>query len=130
MKKIEVVAAIIKKDDKFLITQRGYGEYKDYYEFPGGKIEKDETNIEALKREIFEELEATINVDEFLLTVEYDYKDFHLTMHTYICSLIDDHIKMKEHEDMRFINIEEIDKYVFLPADEIIINKLKETLKN
>lgn len=130
MKKIEVVAAIIKKDDKFLITQKGYGEYKDYYEFPGGKIEKDETNIEALKREIFEELEAKINVDEFLLTVEYDYKDFHLTMHTYICSLKDDHIKMKEHEDMRFINIEEIDKYVFLPADEIIINKLKETLKN
>ena len=88
MKQVEVVAAVIKKDDKILATQRGYGEFKGGWEFPGGKPELGETKEQALKREIKEELNADINVDNFIKTVEYDYPNFHLTMHTYYCSLI------------------------------------------
>ncbi|MBR4268667.1 MAG: (deoxy)nucleoside triphosphate pyrophosphohydrolase [Prevotella sp.] len=87
MKTIEVVAAVIRKDDKIFATQRGYGEWKDWWEFPGGKMEQGETPEEALKREIYEELSTDISVDEFLCTVEYDYPKFHLVMHCYKCSL-------------------------------------------
>ena len=86
MKHIEVVAAIIRKGDKIFATQRGYGEWKDWWEFPGGKMEAGETPEEALKREIREELSTEISVDEFLCTVEYDYPAFHLTMHCYLWS--------------------------------------------
>ena len=86
MKQIEVVAAIICKVDKIFATQRGYGDFKDWWEFPGGKIENGETPEEALKREIREELSTEINVDNFLCTVEYDYPNFHLTMHCFFCS--------------------------------------------
>ena len=88
MKQIEVVAAIIRKGDKIFATQRGYGEWKDWWEFPGGKMEAGETPKEALKREIREELSTEISVDELLCTVEYDYPKFHLTMHCYLCSLL------------------------------------------
>ena len=88
MKQIEVVAAIIRKGDKIFATQRGYGEWKDWWEFPGGKMEAGETPEKALVREIREELSAEISVDEYLCTVEYDYPKFHLTMHCYLCSLV------------------------------------------
>ena len=88
MKTIEVVAAVICKDDKIFATQRGYGEWKDWWKFSGGKIEPGETPKDALRREIREELSTDISVDEFLCTVEYDYPKFHLVMHCYMCSLL------------------------------------------
>ena len=129
MKNIEVVASIILKDNQIFITQRGYGEFKDKWEFPGGKIEANETKEDALKREIEEELEAKIKIELFLNTIEYSYPTFHLTMHSYICSLISPSLVLKEHEAAKFIDINEIDKYDFLPADILVINELKQYLK-
>lgn len=129
MKNIEVVASIILKDNQIFITQRGYGEFKDKWEFPGGKIEANETKEDALKREIEEELEAKIKIELFLNTIEYSYPTFHLTMHSYICSLISPSLVLKEHEAAKFIDIDEIDKYDFLPADILVINGLKQYLK-
>lgn len=129
MKNIEVVASIILKDNQIFITQRGYGEFKDKWEFPGGKIEANETKEDALKREIEEELEAKIKIEGFLNTIEYSYPTFHLTMHSYICSLISPSLVLKEHEAAKFIDIDEIDKYDFLPADILVINELKQYLK-
>ena len=136
MKVVEVVAAVIKKDNKILATQRGYGDFKDGWEFPGGKPEGNETKEEALKREIKEELNADISVDDYICTVEYDYPNFHLTMHTYFCSLIKDNIELLyhdeeklEHEAMKWLTIDEIDSVDWLGADIEIVNKLKEILK-
>lgn len=132
MKKIEVVAAVIKKDDKILATQRGYGEFKGGWEFPGGKPEAEETKEEALKREIKEELNADINVGDYICTVEYDYPNFHLTMHTYYCSLLSDKLEnvyhdedKLEHEDMRWLSKNELDSVDWLNADIEIVNHLK-----
>ena len=125
MKTIEVVAAIIRKDDKIFATQRGYGEWKDWWEFPGGKIEPGETPENALKREIREELSVEINVDEFLCTVEYDYPKFHLTMHCYLCSLLTDALHLNEHEAAKWLGKDELDSIKWLPADESIIEMLK-----
>ena len=105
MKQIEVVAAIIRKGDRIFATQRGYGEWKDWWEFPGGKMEAGETPEEALKREIREELSAEISVDEFLYMVDYDYPQFHLTMHCYLCSLVTEALHLNEHEAAIIINI-------------------------
>ena len=101
MKQIEVVAAIIREGDKIFATQRGYGEWQDWWEFPGGKIEAGETPEEALKREIREELSTEISVDEFLCTVEYNYPAFHLNMHCFLCSLLTDALHLNEHETAR-----------------------------
>ena len=101
MKKIEVVAAIIVKEKKVFATQRGYGEFKDGWEFPGGKIELGESSEEALVREIREELDVDIKVGRLLETVEYDYPRFHLTMHCFICELLSEEIILKEHEDAK-----------------------------
>ena len=125
MKKIEVVAAIIRKEDEILATQRGYGEWQDWWEFPGGKIEAGETPEEALKREIREELSTEINVEEFLCTVEYDYPKFHLTMHCYLCSLLTEALHLNEHEAAKWLVKDELDCVRWLPADKIIIEKLK-----
>ena len=125
MKKIEVVAAIIRKKDEILATQRGYGEWQDWWEFPGGKIEAGETPEEALKREIREELSTEINVEEFLCTVEYDYPKFHLTMHCYLCSLLTEALHLNEHEAAKWLTKTELDSVKWLPADKIIIEKLK-----
>lgn len=132
MKTIEVVAAVIKENDTYLATQRGYGDFKGMWEFPGGKIEPDENKEEALKREIKEELNAEINVDNYLCTVNYDYPEFHLIMHTYICSLnssIDSNVKHDEiefeHEDYKWLTIENINEVEWLPADIEIVNELK-----
>jgi 8-oxo-dGTP diphosphatase len=125
MKQIEVVAAIIRKDDKIFATQRGYGDWKDWWEFPGGKMEQGETPEEALKREICEELSAEINVDELFSTVDYDYPKFHLTMHCYLCTLLKDAMHLNEHESARWLAKDELDGVKWLPADKSIIEKLK-----
>ena len=125
MKHIEVVAAIIRKEDKVFATQRGYGEWKDWWEFPGGKMEPGELPQDALKREIREELSTEINVNEYLCTVEYDYPKFHLTMHCYLCSLLTDALHLNEHEAARWLAKGELDSVNWLPADKTIIEQLK-----
>ena len=125
MKSIEVVAAIIRKEDKIFVTQRGYGEWKDWWEFPGGKMEPGESPQDALKREIREELSTEINVNEYLCTVEYDYPKFHLTMHCYLCSLLTDALHLNEHEAARWLAKSELDSVNWLPADKTIIEQLK-----
>ena len=125
-KNIEVVAAIICKEDQIFATQRGYGEWKDWWEFPGGKMEAGETPEEALVREIREELSTEISVDEFLCTVEYDYPQFHLTMHCYICSLLTESLHLNEHEAARWLKKEEMESVKWLSADVKVIERLKE----
>ena len=125
-KRIEVVAAIIRKGDKIFATQRGYGEWKDWWEFPGGKIEAGETPEEALKREIREELSTEISVDEFLCTVEYDYPAFHLKMHCYLCSLLTEALHLNEHEAAKWLTKEELDSVKWLPADLEVVEKMKQ----
>ena len=128
MKTIEVSAAIIIKDKKIFVTRRGYGEFKDMWEFPGGKLESGETGEMAIIREIKEELDADIIIDKYLCTIDYDYEKFHLIMHNYICHLASDHIILKEHEDAKFVSIDELDKVDFLPADILVVKELKKTL--
>jgi 8-oxo-dGTP diphosphatase len=103
MKKIKVAAAIIMKDGLFFATQRGYGGYKDWWEFPGGKVEAGETSEEALKREIREELDTEVSVDEFLMTVEYDYPEFHVSMDCFICSVVKGDLTLLEHEAAKWL---------------------------
>ena len=126
MKNIEVVAAIIRKGDKIFATQRGYGDWKDWWEFPGGKMEPGETPEEALKREIKEELSADISVEEFLTTVEYDYPAFHLTMHCYLCTLLDEAMHLNEHEAARWLSKAELRSVKWLPADLEVVERMKE----
>lgn len=121
---VEVVAAIILRDGKFFATQRGYGEWKDWWEFPGGKMEVGETPEEALKREIREELSTEISVDEFLYTVEYDYPKFHLTMHCYLCTLLTEALHLNEHEAAKWLTNEELNSVKWLLADKIIVEQL------
>lgn len=125
MKQIEVVAAIIRKEHKIFATQRGYGEWKDWWEFPGGKMEAGEMPEEALKREIREELSTEISVGELLCTMEYDYPKFHLTMHCYLCSLLTDALHLNEHEAASWLTKEELNSVDWLPADKGIIEKIK-----
>ena len=125
MKRIEVVAAIIRKEGKIFATQRGYGEWKDWWEFPGGKMEPGETPEEALKREIREELSTEIRVDELLCTVEYDYPKFHLTLHCYLCSLVTEALHLNEHEAARWLANDELDSVKWLPADREVIEKMR-----
>lgn len=124
MKRIEVVAAIIIRDGKVFATQRGYGEFKDGWEFPGGKVESGESREEALKREIKEELDAEIQVNRLLETVEYDYPKFHLTMHCFVCELESENLILKEHEDARWLSMDEMDTMDWLPADRDVAGKV------
>ncbi len=124
MKTIEVVAAIIKKDNKYLATQRGYGKYKDGWEFPGGKMEPGESREDAIVREIKEELATNIKVDSYLTTVDYDYEDFHLTMHCFLCSILDGNIELLEHKDAKWLGKEELHNVDWLPADLAIVDLL------
>lgn len=123
---VEVVAAIIFRDGKLFATQRGYGEWKDWWEFPGGKIEHGETPEEALKREIREELSIEICIEDFFCTVEYVYPKFHLTMHCYICSLLTDTLHLNEHEDALWLKSDELDSVKWLPADVKVVERLKD----
>ena len=127
MKIIEVVAAIIRdSDERVFCTQRGYGEWKDWWEFPGGKIEAGESHKDALRREIREELATDIEVGSLLTTVEYDYPKFHLTMHCYLCTVVSGNLLLLEHEDARWLSGDELDTVKWLPADETIIDLLKD----
>ena len=129
LKRIEVVAAIIHDaEGRIFATQRGYGEFKDGWEFPGGKMEAGETPEEALRREIWEELETRIEVERLVETVEYDYPQFHLTMHCYLCRVESGRLELKEHEAARWLEKEELGSVDWLPADLQIIDKLKNYL--
>lgn len=128
MKKIEVVAGIVCRENKILATQRGYGEFKDGWEFPGGKLEAGETGVEALKRELREELDMEVVVGDLLETVEYDYPQFHLTMYCYLCQLAKEEFVLKEHEAARWLGKNQLDEVAWLPADEGIVEKLKSIL--
>ena len=128
MKEIEVVAAIIRKGDCIFATQRGYGEWKDWWEFPGGKMEAGETREKALRREIREELSAEISVDDFLCTVEYDYPKFRLRMHCFLCSLLSDGLSLNEHEAAKWLQKDEMDSVKWLPADLKVLEELRKKL--
>ncbi|MCI7326099.1 MAG: (deoxy)nucleoside triphosphate pyrophosphohydrolase [Hornefia butyriciproducens] len=124
MKSIEVVAAIIRRNDRILATQRGYGEFKDGWEFPGGKTERGETPQQALVREIKEELKSEIRVGEKLCTVEYDYPKFHLTMHCFWCDLLDGEPVLLEHEAARWLTTDELNSVDWLPADVQVVEAI------
>ena len=124
MKTIEVVAAIIVKGDQVFATQRGYGDFKGWWEFPGGKIEAGECPQEALRREIMEELEAEIVVGDLLETVEWDYPAFHLTMHCFICSLQSESLHLNEHADSAWLTKETLGSVKWLPADLVLLDKI------
>ena len=128
MKTIRVAAAVIRDGNKIFATQRGYGEFKDGWEFPGGKIESGETAEEALVREIKEELDADIKVGELIDTVEYDYPDFHLSMDCFFCELLSREFVLKEHEAARWLSKEELDSVDWLPADVTLTDKIKGAL--
>lgn len=124
-KAIRVVAAIIKQDNHIFVTQRGYGAYKDWWEFPGGKIEKGETPQEALIREIKEELDTEISVEDYLMTVEYDYPEFHLSMDCFWCSIVSGHLSLLEHEAAKWLPMDDLKQVQWLPADIEIIEMIE-----
>lgn len=123
-KAIEVVAAVICKDGQIFATQRGYGEFKDGWEFPGGKMEPGETPQEALVREIQEELDTEIKVGDLLDTVEYDYPKFHLTMHCFWCTIQSGTLVLKEHEAAKWLTKEQLNSVDWLPADLGVVEKI------
>ena len=128
MKTIEVVAAIIRKENRIFATQRGYGQWKDYWEFPGGKVEAGEMPVQALHRESREELDTQIRVDKYLTTIEWDYPQFHLVMHCYMCSLVTDTLHLMEHEAARWLSKEELGSVNWLPADDQLLPLIEREL--
>ena len=130
MKQIEVVAAVIRRGNEIFATQRGYGEFKDWWEFPGGKMEAGETPVEALKREIREELDATIEVGELIQTVEWDYPSFHLTMHCFWCELACEALHLNEHEAAAWLSADNLGTVKWLPADRDILVEIGKVLRS
>ena len=128
MKTVRVVAAVIRKDDKIFATQRGYGEFRDGWEFPGGKIEEGETPEQALAREIKEELDTEIQVGKLIDTIEYDYPSFHLSMDCFWCEIMQGGLELKEHEAARWLSKEELYSVDWLPADVGVVEKIEEEL--
>ena len=129
MKHIEVVAAIIRRGNEIFATQRGYGKFKDWWEFPGGKIEPGESPQQALVREILEELDATIEVGELLQTVEWDYPTFHLTLHCFWCELTCEALHLNEHEAASWLDREHLRSVKWLPADYGILDEIDRVLR-
>ena len=134
MKSINVVSAVMHREfengvKKIFTTQRGYGDFKDGWEFPGGKIEPNETPETAIVREIEEELDTEIIVEKEIGTIEYDYPTFHISMKCFWCSIKSGELKLLEHEDAKWISLEEIDSVDWLPADREILPKIKDFLK-
>ncbi len=127
MKTVRVVA-VIRKDNKIFATQRGYGEFKDGWEFPGGKIEEGETPEQALAREMKEELDTDINVGELIDTIEFDYPNFHLSMDCFWCEIVQGELKLREHESAKWLSKEKLYTVDWLPADAGLIEKIKEKL--
>ncbi len=121
MRTIDVVGAVIRKGGHFLATQRGYGDWKDWWEFPGGKMEAGETRREALRRELSEELDADVAVGDPVGTVEWDYPEFHLTLHCYWCTLRAEALHLNEHESAKWLSAENLRSVRWLPADESIL---------
>lgn len=128
MKTIIVAAAIIRRENQIFATQRGYGKFRGGWEFPGGKVEPGEQPTDAVLREIREELDTEVEVEELFDTVEYDYPDFHLTMYCYFCKIRSGKLRLKEHEAARWLDRETIESVPWLPADVELIRKLKNTL--
>ncbi len=124
-----VVAAVIEKDGRIFAAQRGYGDYRDWWEFPGGKIEAGETPEEALKREIREELRAEIRIGELICTIEYDYPKFHMIMQCYLCEMLSDGMELVEHEAARWLCADDILSVKWLPSDIELVEKLKKRLE-
>lgn len=124
-KHITVVAAIIKSHGKYLATQRNYGEFKDGWEFPGGKIEEGESAEEALIREIKEELKVAIRVEDYLITVDHSYDSFDMTMHCYVCTLLDDHLTLTVHDAAKWLTVDQLDSVDWLEADLEVVEALK-----
>lgn len=122
MKKLEVVAAIIKENDKYFATQRGYGEFKGWWEFPGGKIENGESKEEALKREIREELATEIEIDRFITTVQFNYPEFHLIMHCFICHITAGQLQLLEAKAAKWLDKNDLASVEWLPADRAILH--------
>lgn len=127
MKTIEVVAGVIKDGNKFFATQRGYGDFKGGWEFPGGKMESGETPQRALARELKEELTVDVSVGDFICTVEYDYPNFHLTMHCFYCTVIAGKLKLLEHEAAKWLEKENIRSVDWLPADIAVVEAIENT---
>lgn len=125
MKTVDVVAAVIKREDAILATQRGYGDFKGGWEFPGGKVEAGETPEQAIIREIHEELEAIIEVDSYLTTVEYDYPSFHLSMRCYVCHVAQGHLELLEHSAAKWLTAPELNSVDWLPADAAVVDAIK-----
>lgn len=128
MKTIEVSSAIIIKNNKIFVTQRGYGDYKDKWEFPGGKLEKEESPEECIVREIKEELDTDVKIIKYLSTIEYTYPTFYLIMHNFICELKSSHMSLLEHEAAKFVDVSELDSIDFLPADKLVLEDIKKAI--
>lgn len=128
MKTIKVVAAVIRDKNRIFATQRGYGDLKGGWEFPGGKIEEGETPQEALKREIMEELDTEIKVGKLIDTIEYDYPTFHLSMKCFLCKIVSGNLVLREHEDARWLTKEQLWEVEWLPADVKLIEKVKKEM--
>lgn len=126
MKRVQVVAALLFHQGKLFATQRGYGDWRDYWEFPGGKIEPGETPEDALAREIREELDTGISVGEQICSVEYDYPEFHLSMRCFRCEIVSGSPKLLEHEAARWLGREELNTVGWLPADRLILPEIAE----